>query len=365
MPSAERLDFAALLAPISDDAPAGPDLREDPSPTAPYRQIKDARQAALRAEREIVDEDAPSVTALWRPVIDLAPSTLATGSKNLDVTAWLIQALVRVHGFAGIRDGYRLVRELCETFWDTVYPLPDEDGFEGRVAQLAGLNGLETDGPLVKAINQIVITEGQSVGPFALWEYRQAQEIERITDPEAKERRVSGGGISMEKFKIAVSESSLEFFVTLRDDARAALESFETCTAVLDERCGGESPPSSYIRNALRDALGVVEAICAEVIPEPVEDEVEAIGDGASGDGEGGGGGTPGALKSREDAFRMLAKVAEYFRRAEPHSPVSYALEQAVRWGRMPLPDLWAELIPDSSAREELFKVTGIRSEDT
>jgi type VI secretion system protein ImpA len=52
--------------------------------------------------------------------------------------------------------------------------------------------------------------------------------------------------------------------------------------------------------------------------------------------------------------------VADYFRQSEPHSPVSYALEQAVRWGRMPLPDLLAELIPDESARTNMLRMTGI-----
>ena len=67
-----------------------------------------------------------------------------------------------------------------------------------------------------------------------------------------------------------------------------------------------------------------------------------------------------GRIQSREDAFRSLLQVAEFFKRTEPHSPISYALEQAVRWGRMPLPDLLAELIPEEAARLQLFKLVGI-----
>ena len=66
-------------------------------------------------------------------------------------------------------------------------------------------------------------------------------------------------------------------------------------------------------------------------------------------------------VQTREDAFRALLQVAEFFKRTEPHSPVSYALEQAVRWGKMPLPDLLAELIPEEAAREQLFKLVGIK----
>jgi type VI secretion system protein ImpA len=65
-------------------------------------------------------------------------------------------------------------------------------------------------------------------------------------------------------------------------------------------------------------------------------------------------------VATREDAFRALLQVADFFRRTEPHSPVSYALEQAVRWGRMPLPELFGELISDEAIRTELFRRIGI-----
>ena len=58
-----------------------------------------------------------------------------------------------------------------------------------------------------------------------------------------------------------------------------------------------------------------------------------------------------------------LKAVADFFRRSEPHSPLPFALEQAVRWGQMPLPQLLRELIPDEGARHNLFKLTGIPEE--
>ena len=59
--------------------------------------------------------------------------------------------------------------------------------------------------------------------------------------------------------------------------------------------------------------------------------------------------------------FRTLERVADFFRQTEPHSPLAYALNQAVRWGRMPLPDLLTELIPDEAARTSFFRITGIQ----
>jgi type VI secretion system protein ImpA len=69
------------------------------------------------------------------------------------------------------------------------------------------------------------------------------------------------------------------------------------------------------------------------------------------------------AIRTREDAFKHLLKVAEFFRRTEPHTVIAFAIEQVVRWGRMPLPDLLTELIPEEAARKNLFKQVGIRAE--
>ena len=68
-------------------------------------------------------------------------------------------------------------------------------------------------------------------------------------------------------------------------------------------------------------------------------------------------------VETRQEAFQTLLRVSEYFRQAEPHSPISYALEQVVRWGRMSLPELLSELVADRSAREEIFRRAGIPDE--
>ena len=67
-----------------------------------------------------------------------------------------------------------------------------------------------------------------------------------------------------------------------------------------------------------------------------------------------------GAITSREQAQKILMKVADFYRRTEPHSPVSYAVEQALRWAQMTLPELLTVLVPDESARAEYFRLAGI-----
>src|SRR2546425_1256477 len=152
MPSPEVLDFERLLAPIAEDAPTGADLRADPSPTSLYYAIKDARSTARAAERQMVGGEEGSSGADWRPVLQHGTKALAEKTKDLEITAYLIEALVRLHGFAGLRDGFRLARELGERYWDGLYPVPDEEGVATRVAPLTGLNGEDADGTLIAPI---------------------------------------------------------------------------------------------------------------------------------------------------------------------------------------------------------------------
>ena len=69
----------------------------------------------------------------------------------------------------------------------------------------------------------------------------------------------------------------------------------------------------------------------------------------------------PGQVASREDALRALGEIANFFRRTEPHSPLSYTLDEAVRRGRMTWPELLAEVVADTDTRNTILNTLGIR----
>lgn len=365
--SPPRIDVEALLQPISDDAPAGADPRADPSPVSPYYRIKDARNAARAAERQLaLDPENASLAPDWRPVLDLAPQILSQHCKSLEIVAWYVEALIRSAGLPGLRDGFELAREMCTRFWDDLYPLPDEEGVATRVAPLTGLNGDDAEGTLVQPVRELQVTEGVSVGPFSAWQYEQALEVDRLTDEDARERRIAAGAVTLKEFQQAVAETPLDFYRQLRADLAEARDAYARLNALLDEKAGADAPPTSNLRNALaafEETLGfVTRGLALGDDPAPIGADGDDAGDddapGASTEAAGGG---PRPLRTREDAFRMLDEVAAFFRRTEPHSPVAYSLEQAVRWGRMPLPDLLSELVPDPGSLETIFKLTGIR----
>ena len=57
----------------------------------------------------------------------------------------------------------------------------------------------------------------------------------------------------------------------------------------------------------------------------------------------------------------MLAQIAEFFQRTEPHSPLAYTLKDAVRRGRMTWPELLEEMVPDAASRSAIMSGLGIR----
>ena len=182
------LDFDALLAPIDGENPAGIDLREDPSPTSAYFAIKDARTAARATERALeTEEDPGGPVPEWRVVAELAPSAIAEKSKDLELACWLTEGLVRLHGFAGVRDGFILIKGLVDNFWEGLYPLEDEDGLETKVAPMTGLSGEGPPGTLIAPLKRVPITEPRSYEPFATYHVEMANEMEGLADEKRKQ----------------------------------------------------------------------------------------------------------------------------------------------------------------------------------
>src|SRR5262245_47950369 len=119
------VDIEALLAPIAGDNPAGVSLRY----AGDFDEIRNLQPKADRDAFEASGQEGQ-----WPKIIQAASQKIRTKSKDLQLAAWLTEALVQQHGFAGLRDGLKLIFGLCEQFWDGVYPLPDEGDLEVRAA---------------------------------------------------------------------------------------------------------------------------------------------------------------------------------------------------------------------------------------
>lgn len=371
MASSELLDFTSLLTPITDDQRTGADLREDYSPSSPYQSIKSSRNSARDAERKSIhDPNNSDANTYWRNIVSEAPGIISKKSKDLEVACWLTEALIRRHGAQGLRDGFRLILALVQDFWgDDLYPMPDEDGIETRVAPLSGLNGEGAEGVLIAPIRQIHITEGNSLGPFSLWQYQQALNNDNISDDNLKDKKVAQLGISLEDIEKSVAESSDEFFINLKDDLTQSIDSYKEIGLSLETSCGPENAPSTRtIIEILEECRGAVLHLARNKLPQetpeiPTEDTEDEVLDTENAPSAQPKTLVKAAVMTRESAFKEILQLAEFFRKTEPHSPVSYMLEKAVRWGELPLEGLIRELITDNNSLERFSDLTGVKVE--
>jgi len=359
MPEIHGLD--PLLNPISQEQPTGANLRQTTDLAKFYYQIKDARLQARTIERNnsANGEFNNDANKYWQIVADFSSHVLTEKTKDIEIAAWLTEAWTRLQGFWGLSSGFKLLKELIDKYWDKLYPEPDEEGVATKVAAITGLNGDDGNGSLLMPIQMIVLTQGQSPGPFAVWHYQQALELNQLHDPDALKAKLATGGVSMDMLKLAAAQTRIDFFTDIMQALNQTIANFNELTALLQQKCGDDAPPSSAISQTLALCLQCLNFLAKDRIATSnakaataVADNSEIINQAAAPAKKG--------INDREAAFALIQQAADYFRQHEPLSPFAYSLDQIIRWSGMQLPDLLKELIPDENARTNFFLLTGI-----
>ena len=360
----EPAELEAILAPIEGDQPVGTDLREDHGATSVYFRLRDARAEARDAERQAETQGGDEgLASLWRPVVSLATTALKEQSKDLEIATWLTEALVRTAGLAGLTTGATIIGGLVEQYFEEVFPLPDEDGMETRVAAVAGLSGQGFDGTLMQPLRKTVLFTRPDSSPFGLWQYEAALELSSISDPERRAQRIEAGVVPFEDVEKEARLMGPAHWSRQRAVVADALEAWEAMGRQLDEKAGDVSPSGNRVRDLLRLMLETCNRFAPEIDEDAQAGPDAQPGEAAAGTPVGGpaGAGAPGVIASREQALRQLSEIAAWFKRTEPNSPLAYTLDDAVRRGRMTWPELVDELIPDETTRHALLTSLGIK----
>jgi len=253
MPTAQVV-IDDLLDPIPTEPPCGVDLRW----TAEWDRIKEARRAddGLDTGKWAKKERK---TPNWRLVEEVATSILRTQSKDLQVAMWLTEANLKQYGFAGVADGFRLVRELIDRYWDQgLYPTI-EDGPEDRSGPLAWLNDKLVDSiaalPITRCPDQdrnynlLDLQDARKVG----WEAKFKSPDGEIDEPKKREydAAIASGRISMEMFQWAVKETDLASFENLESDFDRVYQEFKALEKAIDAKFGDAAPNLSACRTIL------------------------------------------------------------------------------------------------------------------
>ena len=357
------------MQPISEENPSGESVRY----SGVYDEIAEARRA---------DKDVPMgqwqhelKTADFRRVIELADYTLKAQTKDLQIAAWFSEALTKIHGFTGLRDSLKLLSGLQENFWETLFPEIDEGDMEGRANALAWM---EEQAAL--AIKEQTITGGQGLS-YLQWEesknfdipdnidtldYHDQEKYKALKAQAETENRITG---SMWRSARAVTKRAFceELYFVLDE----CWTEYQNLNRVIEEKFDFKQAPAlNNLKQSLDDIKSQVKRLLDEKRqeePDPEEEIAEETVEGTNGEG-----GTTamvavakGAIQNRQDALKRLGEVAEYFRKNEPHSPVSYLIGRAVKWGNMPLENWLQDVIKDENIIYQIRQTLGFNTAAT
>lgn len=359
------IDIDTMLQPVSDESPSGENLR--------YSGLYDEITEARRADDDLNQGDWQTElkVADFRKVIELAVDALTSKTRDLQIAAWLSESLIKQYGFAGLRDSMKLLTGLQVNFWDTLHPEVDEGDMEGRANAIAWF---ETQAAQV--IQTTPFTGGKGYS-FRDWEDSKtfnfsdnfddldSADQERVTELRAqaeKQRRVTG-----EMWAAEVGATRRAKCEEVNFDLEECWVEFNNLNQAIEEKYDRNQMPG--LAN-LKKSLDAVHTQAKKLLDqkrkeEPDESDLPADEGGVGEDGLPRSGGlSTGAVSNRRDALRRLNEIADFFHRTEPHSPISYIVQRAVKWGNMPL-ELWLQdVIKDETVLYNLRQTLGIATGD-
>lgn len=301
------VDLASIPAlgttPVPGDLPAGESLRYDPD------------YEALSAEMgKLGTPEASNID--WKLVVNRAASLLER-TKDLFLVAALSHGLLMTQGMAGYAVGLKAMHGMVTTFWDGLLPAKNRmrartsafswlsERAEAWFGDIANAGGLDTTHVIAAAAT--------------------AEELFTFCSPDKLEGEDSGLGGVLRCLREAKDK--------VGGGAPAATESS-------DSGAGGDA--SSPSTSAGGKAMTInIPAGGAALNP-------------------------AGVIATRDEAFRRLAELADFFTRAEPLSPVGPLLQRASNWGKMSYKDLYMELLAQNrEGRAMLMDALGIKREES
>lgn len=341
-----------LLNPIPGENPSGVSLRYEKV----YDQIKEAR----------IEEDDTLPTGAWehaakkadlKLVIKLAGDALATKSKDLQLAAWLTEAMVKREGIAQVDPCFKLIRGLQEQFWDTLHP-EIEDGDPGMRAA-----------PIEWAANHVADILRQSPitrDGLDFYQYKQSRTVGYEADAadsdakrEARERAINDGKITGEEFDKAFAETPKSFYAMLDASIHIATATIDDLQVYCEGKYGDDGPGFGKLHTSLEEVGQVVGSLLNEkrklepdpVEEEPVEEEAEPEAAAESAEEPGAEAAEPASEAPAEkpkarkalsaepedwdDAVGRVLACAKFLGKDRAASPVAYLLASGLRFGEM------------------------------
>jgi type VI secretion system ImpA family protein/type VI secretion system ImpA/VasJ family protein len=228
MPESAPLDITQYLVPIREDEPAGESLQYDDE----YDKIQNAR-----VEEALTDIDEESKKwakknpkrANWDVVISVGLDALKKKSKDIQIAAWVTEALTRQKGLVGLRDGLRLILAIQDKFWNTAHP------GEGDPEVREGIyDFLDDQRRLPFLIRETPLVDVKGKPAYSFYDYEASRKLENdlLKESDSRERdQLLAGKLRAEDFDLLVKATDRDFYVstiTILDECLEATQQLNT-----------------------------------------------------------------------------------------------------------------------------------------
>jgi type VI secretion system protein ImpA len=257
-PDDRAFDLAALLAPIPGAQPAGADIRYAPiyDKIKAARRTADEKQQGRAASGDVDDNLRPEDRAAlardyWFQVQDLVTDALTTQSKDLQLAIWLLEVRAYTNGFSGAGSGFELIRGLIETYWDTIYPLLEEDDDEPLALRVGVMEWINDKLPGI--LKGLPLSSGSR--KCSLADYELAQ---KATGERARAELAEAGRPTSEQFAQSIAASSIQHLEAMTQALDGCLAQLNQLEQATDLRFVAPAPGGGAARPTMLVAFGDV-----------------------------------------------------------------------------------------------------------
>jgi type VI secretion system protein ImpA len=329
-------DAQRLIEPITPDLPCGENL-DDSDGLAALDAFQIFGQTSLDPEpkdpaapgakpREPRPSDRPPN---WQAIRDLSIAALAK-TRDFRPLAHLGAAVLRTDGVAAFTDTLKVGSAWLETYWASVHPKVDE----GVIFRQNALNCFADRAAIVEGLRRAPLVSSRQHGKVSLrdCDIAAGHVVAGEKDVRSDEARIAA----------AFGTAPLEDLERLRDSVAAAAAALEKINETMRTEAGVEAAADF-------DPLSAQLAKVTHVVQSQLALRPDGGGGEAPGaDAAAGATGVVGAVRSREDAIRALDAVANFFRKAEPSSPIPLFVERAKRLVSKSFLEVLADVVPDA-----------------
>lgn len=314
------IELEKLLAAVSEEDPAGPDLAYDPE----RQEIEQAFESSAAG-----GDDSPEAVD-WRRIIGLIEAQSAR-TKDVWLAIYLCRAGARSGQIALVETGAHYLAGLFDQYWETLNPKLDEYGFQGRKGPCESLTRVsEFLGPLRRA----PLLEHPRLGRFSGGDFERFR-----AGAEAEE----GYG----QFRAVLQETPDEALQEIAGRIGRIATALRAVDATLTAKAHGDTGVNfattyATLTEMQRAVLSFTTAPAEETSDEGAAEASDNAPQAAAGAGRG-----TGRVESREDVLRALDLINDYYRRKEPTSPVPLVLQRARDWVTADFMSVLADIAPD------------------